>query len=132
MWIHIYTITYCITEKLSEAHNRLATFGIVAQDVSGSNQGDNRIIRISAPIKRKNTSIKQIKMAVCELYLSLAFLQKYQVVFRNLEDFYLAIYMHTTIRKFGVSKICDVFERSILCSTRLHLFEQKSVKVTIL
>ncbi|XP_077087159.1 xenotropic and polytropic retrovirus receptor 1 homolog, partial [Siphateles boraxobius] len=67
------------SEKLSEAHNRLDIFGIVAQDVSGSKvQGDNCVIRTSSPIKRKNTNIKQIKMAVCELYLSLAFLQKYQ------------------------------------------------------
>jgi len=103
---------FFITEKLSEAHNRLETFGIVAQDVSGSKvQENNCVIRTSSPIKRKNTNIKQIKMAVCELYLSLAFLQKYQVV--------LHTHTHT---HFGVSKIfLNDFGRDS-CSGRLHLF----------
>ncbi|RXN22632.1 xenotropic and polytropic retrovirus receptor 1 [Labeo rohita] len=67
------------SEKLSEAHNRLATFGIVAPEVCDSKaQGDNRVISVFPPTKRRSTNLKQIKMAVGELYLSLAFLQKYQ------------------------------------------------------
>lgn len=91
MWIHTHTITYfCFIEKLSEAHNRVATFGIVAQQVSGSRvQGDNCDISVVPPTKRRRTNLKQIKMAVGELYLSLAFLQKYQVLFKNLENPYL-------------------------------------------
>ncbi len=90
MWIHVRTITYfCFIEKLSEAHNRLETFGIVAQEFSGSRfQGDNCDISVVPSTKRRTTNLKQIKMAVGELYLSLAFLQKYQVLFKNLENPY--------------------------------------------
>ncbi len=33
-----------------------------------------------------------------------------------------------TIQKFGFGKDFNVFERSILCSSRLHLFDQKYSK----
>ncbi len=35
---------------------------------------------------------------------------------------------HYTVQKFEIFKNCYVFERSLLCSTRLHLFEQKYSK----
>lgn len=65
-----------LLDKLAEAHSRLETFGVVAREVSGSEvRGDIR----HTNVKRRTANIKHIKMAVGELYLSLAFLQKYQV-----------------------------------------------------
>uniref|UniRef100_A0A671KH29 SPX domain-containing protein n=1 Tax=Sinocyclocheilus anshuiensis TaxID=1608454 RepID=A0A671KH29_9TELE len=84
------------SEKLSEAHNRLATLGIVAQEVSGSKvQGENCGISVVPPTKRRRTNLKQIKIAVGELYLSLAFLQKYQVLYIQLLDKTLNVILQT-------------------------------------
>ncbi len=35
---------------------------------------------------------------------------------------------YTTIQMFGVGKMFNVFERSVLCSIRLHLFDHKYSK----
>ncbi len=38
------------------------------------------------------------------------------------------ILIYTIIKKIGVNKVLNVFERSLLCSSKLHLFDKK-VKV---
>ncbi len=35
------------------------------------------------------------------------------------------IYIYTVVQKFGISKIFNVFIKSLFCSSRLYLFDQK-------
>lgn len=101
MWKCVFTCQdlWILSERLSEAHSRLATFKIKAREVSGSEvRGDIR----RSDVKSRTDNIKHIKMAVGELYLSLAFLQKYQV---------------------GISGTCAIYlvnYRSFHCKTKSH------------
>ncbi|XP_062874372.1 xenotropic and polytropic retrovirus receptor 1 homolog [Trichomycterus rosablanca] len=67
------------SEKLTEANKRLAVFGIIAPD--GYEAGTEHVLVHSDThrnLQRKKTKVQKLKMAVGELYLSLAFLQSYQ------------------------------------------------------
>lgn len=71
------------SEKLSEAKWRLSTLGIVALDGSGVGMGESGHVPVSSEayrhLQRKKTELHKLKMAVGDFYLSLAFLQSYQV-----------------------------------------------------
>lgn len=71
------------SEKLSEAKWRLSTFGIIALEGSGAGVGGSGHIPVSSEayehLQRKKTDLHKLKTAVTEFYLSLAFLQSYQV-----------------------------------------------------
>lgn len=70
------------SEKLSEAKWRLSTFGIVALDGSGAGVGGSEHVPVPEAyrhLQRKKAKLHKLKMAVGEFYLSLAFLQSYQV-----------------------------------------------------
>lgn len=71
------------SEKLSEAKWRLSTFGIVALDDLGAGVGGSGHVPISSEayrhLQKKKTELHKLKMAVGDFYLSLAFLQSYQV-----------------------------------------------------
>uniref|UniRef100_A0A4W4HPU8 XK-related protein n=1 Tax=Electrophorus electricus TaxID=8005 RepID=A0A4W4HPU8_ELEEL len=69
------------SEKLSEACEKMASFGIIAHDGSVPGLvGGYVIVHSEAQrhMNRKKTELRKLKMAVGELYLSLAFLQSYQ------------------------------------------------------
>lgn len=71
------------SEKLSEAKWRLSTFGIVAVDGSEASVGGSEHVPVSSKayrhVQRKKSELRKVKMAVRDFYLSLAFLQRYQV-----------------------------------------------------
>lgn len=70
-------------EKLTEAHRWLVKFGILALDGSGQELGGDGCVTVHSEAYRhlcwKKTELHKLKMAVGELYLSLVFLQSYQV-----------------------------------------------------
>ncbi len=45
---------------------------------------------------------------------------------------FLLYFIFVSTIQFLVSKICNVFERSLLCSPMLHLFDQNIVKPVLL
>lgn len=71
------------TEKLSKAKWKLSTFGIVSLDGSGAGVDESGHVPVSpesyTQLQGKKTEIHKLKMAVGDLYLSLALLQSYQV-----------------------------------------------------
>ncbi|XP_072521410.1 xenotropic and polytropic retrovirus receptor 1 homolog [Salminus brasiliensis] len=78
------------SEKLKEGKQKLVLFGIVALDSSGQEMGGDKCVEVHSPaygpMLRKNTELRKLKMAVGEVYLSLAFLQSYQEL--NYQGFY--------------------------------------------
>lgn len=72
-----------VSEKLSEARWRLSTFGIVALDGSEAGVSETGHVPVSTKsyshLHRKKRELHKLKMAVGELYMSLTFLQSYQV-----------------------------------------------------
>ncbi|XP_053336509.1 xenotropic and polytropic retrovirus receptor 1-like [Clarias gariepinus] len=77
-------------EKLSKAKWKLSTFGIVSLDGSGAGVDESGHVPVSpesyTQLQGKKTEIYKLKMAVGDLYLSLALLQSYQEL--NYQGFY--------------------------------------------
>ncbi|XP_076854615.1 xenotropic and polytropic retrovirus receptor 1 homolog [Brachyhypopomus gauderio] len=70
-------VNHFYSEKLSQAHEEMVSFGIIAIDGSAPRLPDIHS-EAQRHSYRKRTELRKLKMAVGELYLSLAFLQSYQ------------------------------------------------------